>query len=61
MGIRLVEPDSNAYAYPLLIKQLLHTPRATAQRQEIVYRTSRRHTYLDLFARIGRLASGLVT
>ena len=49
----------SAYAYPLLIKQLLHTPMATAGDQEIVYRDSQRMTYRDLFERIGRLANTL--
>ncbi|WP_298622441.1 fatty acid--CoA ligase [uncultured Zoogloea sp.] len=47
------------YAYPLLIKQLLHTPLAHAPDQEIVYRDVCRHTYRDLGARIGRLGSAL--
>lgn len=45
----------SAYAYPLLIKQLLHTPMATALDQEIVYSDQRRLTYAELFDRIGRL------
>ena len=49
----------SAYIYPLLIKQLLHTPMATAADQEIVYRDAHRQTYRDLFARIGRLANTL--
>ncbi|WP_153147248.1 fatty acid--CoA ligase [Dechloromonas sp. H13] len=49
----------SAYAYPLLIKQLLHTPMATAADQEIVYRDTHRMTYRDLFGRIGRLANTL--
>jgi fatty-acyl-CoA synthase len=49
----------SAYAYPLLIKQLLHTPLAVAPEQEIVYRDQRRLTYRDLAERIGRLANAL--
>ena len=49
----------SAYTYPLLIKQLLHTPLATAADQEIVYRDIHRQTYRDLYARIGRLANAL--
>src|SRR5271168_832702 len=49
----------SAYAYPLLIKQLLHTPLAQTAHQEIVYRDVRRLTYLELRDRIGRLASAL--
>ena len=43
----------------LLIKQLLHTPLATAPDQEIVYRDLARHTYREMRDRIGQLASGL--
>ncbi|NJM92186.1 MAG: fatty acid--CoA ligase, partial [Rhodospirillaceae bacterium] len=41
-----------AYAYPLLIKHLLHTPLAHAPDQEIVYRDLRRHSYRTLRERI---------
>lgn len=54
-----IQVTPSAYAYPLLIKQLLHTPLATAADQEIVYRDSHRQTYRDLAARIGRLANVL--
>nr|WP_318290031.1 fatty acid--CoA ligase [Paraburkholderia sp. BL8N3] len=50
---------TSAYAYPLLIKQLLHTPLAHAPDQEIVYRGKRRLTYSMLRDRIARLANGL--
>ena len=56
MPIRLAEGAESAYSYPLLIKQLLHTPLATAPNQEIVYRDISRYTYLTLKARIARLA-----
>ena len=49
----------SAYAYPLLIKQLLHTPLANAPDQEIVYRDQMRYDYRTLRARIGRLGSAL--
>src|ERR1700677_3784134 len=48
-----------AYAYPLLIKQLLHTPLTQSPQQEIVYRDLQRLTYIELRGRIGRLASAL--
>ncbi len=48
-----------AYAYPLLIRQLLHTPLANAPDQEIVYRDLVRYSYRTLASRIGRLGSGL--
>ena len=50
---------SSAYAYPLLIKQLLHTPFVQAAHQEIVYRGDFRMTYTTLHERIRRLANGL--
>ncbi|MFM0220854.1 fatty acid--CoA ligase [Paraburkholderia dipogonis] len=49
----------SAYAYPLLIKHLLHTPFAQAPNQEIVYRNQLRMTYSQLQERIARLANGL--
>ena len=58
MSFEPVAVTPSAYAYPLLIKQLLHTPRAVAADQEIVYR-DRRQTYRDLFDRIGRVANAL--
>jgi fatty-acyl-CoA synthase len=59
MPVRFAERAAEAYGYPLLIKQLLHTPLATAADQEIVYRDCHRYTYRDLRRRIGKLASGL--
>ena len=50
---------SSAYAYPLLIKQLLHTSFAQAREQEIVYRGQVRIDYETLRERIARLANGL--
>jgi fatty-acyl-CoA synthase len=50
---------SSAYTYPLLIKQLLHTPMALAADQEIVYRDQVRYRYRDFRDRIGRLANVL--
>ena len=49
----------SAHAYPLLIKQLLHTPCVQAPDQEIVYRGQLRMTYSTLRERIARLANGL--
>ena len=59
MPTESIQAAASAYAYPLLIKQLLHTPLATAADQEIVYRDSHRQTYRDLAARIRRLANSL--
>ncbi|MGU7779046.1 fatty acid--CoA ligase [Burkholderia sp. PU8-34] len=55
----LVGQSSSAYAYPLLIKQLLHTPLAVNPEQEIVYRGQTRYDYWTLRHRIGQLASAL--
>jgi fatty-acyl-CoA synthase len=54
-----LEPASSAYAYPLLIRHLLHTPLAQVPDQEIVYADRMRYTYRDLRGRVGRLASAL--
>jgi hypothetical protein len=51
MPDNLIESTPSAYTYPLLIKQLLHTPFAQAAQQEIVYQKKLRFTYR---ARIGR-------
>jgi fatty-acyl-CoA synthase len=61
MPVRIIEGTPSAYAYPLLIKQLLHTPLSIAPEKEIVYRGEIRHTYRALRERIGRLASGLAS
>jgi fatty-acyl-CoA synthase len=55
MNGRSIAVTPSAHAYPLLIKQLLHTPLAQTAHQEIVYRDVRR----QLRNRIGRLASAL--
>jgi hypothetical protein len=56
---RLIQTAKSAYQYPLIFKQLWHTPRVQAQGQEIVYRDLKRFTYLEIKGRIGRLASAL--
>ena len=59
MPVKIIPTTPSAYAYPLLIKQLLHTPLAIAPDQEITYQGKLRYTYRTLQERIGRLASGL--
>lgn len=59
MKNRNIHHAPSAYAYPLLIKQLLHTPIYYAPSQEIVYQDRVRYTYRDFYQRINRLASGL--
>jgi fatty-acyl-CoA synthase len=56
---RLIQTAKSAYQYPLIFKQLWHTPRVQAHGQEIVYRDLKRFTYLEIRERIGRLASAL--
>ncbi|MBN3857551.1 fatty acid--CoA ligase [Paraburkholderia sp. Ac-20340] len=53
--------DDAAYAYPLLIKQLLHTTLATCPEQQIVYGDDVRYTYWDFRHRLGQLASALAS
>ena len=59
MSVSATEPASSAYAYPLLIRHLLHTPLATSPHKEIVYADQRRYDYRTFVQRIGRLASAL--
>ena len=59
MSLQAIDVTPSAYTYPLLIKQLLHSARATAGNTEIVYRDQQRYTYTQFFERIGRLANAL--
>ena len=52
-------PASSAYAYPLLIKQLLHASMLTSPQQEIVSGDLCRYNYLTFNDRIKKLAAGL--
>ena len=61
MPVKLIQNTASAYAYPLLIKQLLHTPLAIAPDQEISYQGKLRYSYRSLRERFGRLASGLAS
>jgi fatty-acyl-CoA synthase len=51
----------SAYAYPLLVGQLLTNSLALYADQEITYRGEMRYTYREFRGRIGRLASALTT
>lgn len=51
---------SSAYAYPLLIKNILLAPVAYRADEEIVYRRSLRLTYADFRERVARLAAALI-
>lgn len=46
-------------SFPLLLKQLWHTPLAHSAEQEIIYRDQLRLTYRQVYARIGKFASAL--
>lgn len=59
MPVDKIQATPSAYTYPLLIKQLLHTPLATAPDQEIVYADKRRHTYREFARRVNRLGHAL--
>ncbi len=59
MTVKHIQTTPSAYDYPLLIKQLLHTPLAVAPDQEITYQGKVRYSYRTLRERIGRLARGL--
>jgi fatty-acyl-CoA synthase len=59
MTEKFIQDAKSAYSYPLLLKQLWHTPLAQAADQVIVYRDLKRFTYRQLRDRIGRLASSL--
>ncbi|MDP5241090.1 fatty acid--CoA ligase [Uliginosibacterium sp. 31-16] len=59
MPVKLIQTTPSAYAYPLLIKSLLHTPLAIAPDQEISYQGRVRYTYREFNQRLGRLANAL--
>ncbi|MCE1243989.1 fatty acid--CoA ligase [Oryzomicrobium sp.] len=59
MSVQPIQVTPSAYTYPLLIKQLLHTPLAVAPDQEIVYADKRRLTYREFARRIHRLGHAL--
>src|SRR6478735_8882439 len=56
---RLIQTAKSAYQFPLIFKQLWHTPLVQAPDQEVVYRDLKRFTYRQIRERIGRLASTL--
>ena len=56
MSVRLIETTPSAYGYPLLIKNLLKTPRVYSPDREIIFQDKSRYDYRTLFRRISRLA-----
>ncbi|BAL24888.1 fatty acid--CoA ligase [Azoarcus sp. KH32C] len=59
MTDNLIAAAASAYAYPLLIKQLLLNSVSLYGNQEITYRGEMRYRFSDFRERIGRLASAL--
>lgn len=59
MPVKTIATDCGSYTYPLLIKNLLHSPLASAPNQEIVYRDKVRLTYLEMRSRLSKLACAL--
>jgi fatty-acyl-CoA synthase len=55
----VVEPTPSAYAYPLLIKNLLLAPLGNRPDQVITYKGTLRFTYAQFRDRVARLASAL--
>lgn len=61
MNANLTTSTPSAYAYPLLVKQLLVNSLSLYGDQEISYRGEMRYTFRDFRQRIGQLASALST
>ena len=59
MQPHLVPAAPQAYAYPLLVRQLLLNSLSLYGDQQITYRGELRHSYRDFRQRVGRLASAL--
>ncbi len=59
MGVRTIEKTSSAYAFPLLIKNLLSPALRYAPDQEIVYRGEYRYSYKKFSFRVAQLANAL--
>ncbi len=59
MSDNLIQRTMSAYAYPLLIKNLLNGPIIDNPQQEIVYRDQLRHNYAEFRQRVNRLANAL--
>ncbi|SPS01240.1 fatty acid--CoA ligase [Cupriavidus taiwanensis] len=59
MQPHLVPAAPQAYAYPLLVRQLLLNSLSLYGDQQITYRGQRRHSYREFRQRVGRLASAL--
>ena len=61
MRDNLIDRTPSAYAYPLLVGQLLTNALALNADQQITYRGEMRYTYRDFRRRVGQLASALAS
>lgn len=59
MGVRIIEKNGSAYAYPLLIKHLLSSALRYGPGQEIIYGDAHRYTYREFTRRVAKLAHAL--
>ncbi len=59
MHIKKIKKTPSAYAYPLLIKNILRHPVKHSPEQEIVYSDRWSYNYRSLFKRVSRLANAL--
>lgn len=59
MPVRIIPRTPSAHEFPLLIKNILNTPLTYYPDREIVYRDQMSYTYVDLNARVQRLANAL--
>ncbi|MDR3554868.1 MAG: fatty acid--CoA ligase [Syntrophobacteraceae bacterium] len=59
MSLKIIQRTQSAYDYPLIIKQLLHTPMIYSPDREIVYRDIKRYDYRTFRQRIAQLANAL--
>ncbi|WP_027874632.1 fatty acid--CoA ligase [Spongiibacter marinus] len=61
MNVDYIGRASEAYSYPLLIKQLWNSTLVHSPDQEVVYGEDIRFTYVEVRRRVGRLASALAS
>ncbi len=59
MSDNLIQRTMSAYAYPLLIKNLLQAPVVDDPQQQIVYRDQLRFSYAEFRQRVAKLANAL--
>ncbi|SDP74271.1 fatty acid--CoA ligase [Desulforhopalus singaporensis] len=59
MKTKLIQPTASAYAYPLLIKNILNTPLIYSPEQKILYRDQMEYDYKTFGQRVEKLANML--